>query len=280
MNQPEPIDTRPLIQQIDRELINLLKTFSPGEWNRKVNQNWSVKDTAAHLLDGNLRRLTSQRDRYPVPGPPDASEDHSSLVKYLANLNQEWVDVSKRFSPGLLIDLFEFTSQKTAQMYESTEMDSEAIFPVSWAGHETSPAWFDIAREYSEKWYHQQQIREVTARDLLTEEKWIEPLINTFMRGMPFAYDKHAPGCEPGTEVQITISDGFIQLWVIRNDDESWKLYLGKAGNPVFTIQAKADIAWRILAKWKKYEELESKLWVDGDTAFIKPFMRFIGFVK
>jgi hypothetical protein len=30
MNQPEPMDTRPLIQQIDRELINLLRTFSPG----------------------------------------------------------------------------------------------------------------------------------------------------------------------------------------------------------------------------------------------------------
>lgn len=280
MNQPEHIDTRPLIQQMDRELINLLKTLSPGEWNRKVNQNWSVKDTAAHLLDGNLRRLTSQRDRYPVPGPPDASNDNSSLVKHLANLNQEWVKVSKRFSPELLIDLFEFTSQKTVQMYETIDMDGEAVFPVSWAGHKSSPVWFDIAREYSEKWYHQQQIRAVTARDLLTGEKWIDPLINTFMRGMPWAYDKHAPECEPGTEVQITISDEFIQLWVLYKDEDSWQLYLGKAGNPVSTIQAKADVAWRILANWKEHEKLESKLWVDGDPAFTEPFMRFIGFVK
>jgi hypothetical protein len=35
---------------------------------------------------------------------------------------------------------------------------------VSWAGPDTSPAWLDIARDYTEFWVHQQQIRDAVDR--------------------------------------------------------------------------------------------------------------------
>ncbi|HEX3202686.1 MAG TPA: hypothetical protein VHW42_12245 [Actinomycetes bacterium] len=40
--------------------------------------------------------------------------------------------------------------------------------PVSWVGPDPAPNWLDVAREYSERWTHQQQIRdaaEIPGRD-------------------------------------------------------------------------------------------------------------------
>lgn len=193
MNIPEPLDARPLIKKIDRELIELLEGLSPGEWNRKINRMWSVKDAVSHLLDSNLRRISFQRDHHPAPSPINDLTDHNAMIRFLAELNQEWVSVSKRISPRLILELFEFTSRKTYELYDNLDLQDEALFAVSWAGHSSSPNWLDIAREFTEKWYHQQQIRSTTGRELQTEAKWLEPLINTFMRGMPHAFDRYAP---------------------------------------------------------------------------------------
>jgi hypothetical protein len=34
--------------------------------------------------------------------------------------------------------------------------------PVTWAGPEPAPIWLDIAREYTERWLHQAQVRDAT----------------------------------------------------------------------------------------------------------------------
>jgi len=41
----------------------LLRGLSPADWNApKLAGAWTVKDVAAHLLDGNLRTLAMLRD--------------------------------------------------------------------------------------------------------------------------------------------------------------------------------------------------------------------------
>jgi hypothetical protein len=37
---------------------------------------------------------------------------------------------------------------------------------VAWAGEAESKNWFHVARDYSEKWHHQQQIREAVSQIL------------------------------------------------------------------------------------------------------------------
>jgi hypothetical protein len=51
---------------------------------------------------------------------------------------------------------------------------AEAIFSVGWAGEEKSLNWFHIAREYTEKWHHQQQIRLAVGQEqICTQETFI-----------------------------------------------------------------------------------------------------------
>jgi len=72
----------------------------------------------------------------------------------------EWtVKATARISPELLIDLLELTGE---QFYDYMQtLDQMATGGVvSWAGPDPAPMWLDTAREYTERWIHQQQIRD------------------------------------------------------------------------------------------------------------------------
>ncbi len=56
MGQAIPIPTLHLFPVLDKLLIDLLFSLSPEEWNKPtVARLWTVKDIAAHLLDGSVR---------------------------------------------------------------------------------------------------------------------------------------------------------------------------------------------------------------------------------
>ena len=59
---------------------------------------------------------------------------------------------------------------------------------VSWAGDEIAPVWFDLAREYTEKWHHQMHIREAVGALGLTSRRYLHPVQDTFVRALPHAY--------------------------------------------------------------------------------------------
>jgi hypothetical protein len=49
-----PVDLRDLLAQLDVELLRLLGGLTIEDWARPTAcRLWSVKDVAAHLLDGN-----------------------------------------------------------------------------------------------------------------------------------------------------------------------------------------------------------------------------------
>lgn len=56
-----PVATAPLIPDLNAALIALLRDLSPAEWDRPATPRWRVRDVAAHLLDGDIRRLSAGR---------------------------------------------------------------------------------------------------------------------------------------------------------------------------------------------------------------------------
>lgn len=58
-----------------------------------------MKDVAAHILDGNLRRLSICRDGHALAFPG------GDLGRWLNELNGSWVSAARRLSPRILIDL-------------------------------------------------------------------------------------------------------------------------------------------------------------------------------
>ncbi len=58
-SKPVPIDVIELFSEIDKKLIDLLKSLTPEEWQKQtVAKLWKVKDVVTHLLDGNIRILS------------------------------------------------------------------------------------------------------------------------------------------------------------------------------------------------------------------------------
>jgi hypothetical protein len=63
-----PVDTRELFAPLHAELIGLLRGLSDADWERPtVAGAWRVRDVAAHLLDGDLRKLSAGRDGHQMP---------------------------------------------------------------------------------------------------------------------------------------------------------------------------------------------------------------------
>ena len=121
---------------------------------------WTVKDIAAHLLDTQQRQLSRIRGEPIQSGP--AIRSHADLVAWINRLNADGINRCRALEPPDLIALMEEGATTVADYYQSLDPFEDAPFPVSWAGETRSPNWFHLAREFTERWHHQQQIRLAT----------------------------------------------------------------------------------------------------------------------
>lgn len=237
-----PIEVFPAFDEVNEALYRLLEGLSPEEWSRPtVHRDRDVKDLAAHLLHGSLRRLSGQRDAYAPPGPPiDSFED---LVRAIQSDNRAFMDGVRRLSPRVLLEWMRAADAEVTALLRALDPHGEALWPVAWAGEARSPAWFDVAREYTEKWHHQQQLRDATGRPPLPPHT-LGLTLDTFARGLPHAFrDTPAP---LGAEVEVRTSGEVERAWTLRRGEGAWTLLVGAAPRPVATFTLPADQAWRM----------------------------------
>jgi uncharacterized protein (TIGR03083 family) len=114
---------------------------------------------------------------------------------------------------------------------------------VWWAGVDPAPVWLDLAREYTESWTHQQQIRDAVGRPGLTEAAYLDPVVDTFVRALPMTY-ADVPAV-PGAVVVIVVDDGRL-TWSLHNRRDGWTLQPGAAADPTARIGIPVDTLWRL----------------------------------
>ncbi len=271
---PIPIPTLHLFPILDQELIALLKSLTPEEWEAPtLARLWRVKDIAAHLLDGNVRTLSILRDGY-AGDPPGDIPSYEALLAYLNGLNATWVAAAKRLSPQVLIELLELTGRQYTEYLATLDPFANAVFSVAWAGESESQNWFHIAREYTEKWHHQQQIREATGRPGLLTSELFPPFIATFMRGLPHAY-RHTDA-ENGTCVQITVTTEAGGDWYLVREDGSWQLETHFSGQPAAHLSIHPDTAWKVFTKGIKPDEARQQVTLGGDERLAETALRMV----
>lgn len=186
MSADAPIVTAPLFPELSRRFVTLLQDLAPADWERPVSPAWRVRDVVAHLLDSSLRRLSAQRDGYQSRTVGPASLSYAALLDHLNALNADWVRATERLSPRALIDLIRWSDTQLAEFLASLDPDGIAIWPVAWAGETESRNWFDIAREYTEKWHHAQQVFDATGRpSTISDRALMHPCLDALMRALP-----------------------------------------------------------------------------------------------
>lgn len=273
MKAVEPIIAVDLFSPLHTELLALLKSLSDADWNKPTAARaWRVKDIAAHLLDGNIRRLSFQRDHTPLPQPPFQIENYETLVDFLNQLNAEWVKAAQRISPKLLVEFLNITGAQVAQLFITLDPFAPAMFAVAWAGQEKSPNWFDIAREYTEQWHHQQQIREAIGAPGLVSRKWLNPVLDTFLRGLPHAY-RASESCD-GTKIKFIVTGEAGGEWTLLRENQKWELYTGNAPDAACQVRLHQDTAWRLMTNGLSAADVWDRVEITGERKLGMPILK------
>ena len=264
MHPVGPIFTVELFPELSAQLLGMLRSFSTLEWQLSTAcPGWSVQDVVAHLLGGSLGRLISAYRQASESKVVQKPNNFHELLDFINRQNAEWVDAARRISPPLLIDFLELTGPKLYQYFKSLPPFSPASISVAWAGDDQSPVWFDIAREYTEKWLHQQHIREAAGRPLLIERKWLHPVLDTFMRALPYTYEEIA--VPDGTAIWFSITGEAGGDWSLLRQTNRWELYSGQPDHPAASVFFGQDSAWRLFTRGTSPEVAQSKMRFEGD---------------
>jgi len=239
---------------------------------------WRVRDVAAHLLDGDLRRLSFQRDGHSAPESPASPEDYDGMVHWLNQLNADWIRAVERLSPAVLLELLEVTGPRVGELFESLDPDVPARFPVAWAGQSESSNWMDVGREFVERWHHQQQIRDAVGALPLTAPWMLGPLLAVAAHALPAAYARE--DLPAGTRVQIEVPGDHGGAWVVERGSVSandplggWRLLEGTVGHPTLRVRMEPALAWRVFLRHPSEKEIRTGMEVEGQVELVAPLL-------
>lgn len=262
-----------LFQKLDQKLIELLCALRTEDWMKPtLARQWTVKDIAAHLLDGNIRAISMYRDHH-YGEPPTNTDTYLGLVDFLNRLNADWVKAMSRVSPALLIEMLETTGKQYVLCLQALKPFEKAMFSVAWAGEAESQNWFHIAREYTEKWHHQQQIREAVGQPGIMSKEFFYPLIDTFMHALPHAY-RHVEAPEE-TVVEVNIyHEEDTYRWAIIRQKNKWNFTQGDKVDASLSLPG--AIAWKVFTKGVTPQQALNNATITGNASWALPALNMI----
>lgn len=272
----KPILAAALIRRVDEALIALLRSLDAGDWDLPtIVPSWTVRDIAAHLLDTASRKLSLARDRcftetVAIGGPAD-------LAAFVNRLNHEGVAVYRRLSPAVLIDLMSLVCARSAAFHESLDPFSPAAFAVSWAGEDTSLNWFDTARELTERWHHQQQIRLAAGRPGIMVPELYHPVLDCFVRGLPYCLRNQTR--DDGAAIVLSITGPSGGEWSLIARGSNWDLFRGAVPRRSAFVAMPEEIAWRIFTKGFDREKACSLCRIEGDRQLCEAVLSMVAIV-
>ena len=237
------LDVRPLLPDERAHLIELLSGLSPEQWSTATScPGWTVKDIALHVLGEELGWLSRGRDG-DTSGLLDERVDFREFVHLLDEKNQRWVDGAHGLSSRVVIDLLRWSGDQFDRHLERIDLDEPSS--VIWSGPDPTPRWFDLARDFTERWVHQQQIRDAVGRPEL-DDAHTAAVLRTFLWALPHHY-RVVPAPE-GSTVVIWITGPGGGAWaLVRVGATTWDLSEGEPDRRDAEVALTSDAAWRVL---------------------------------
>jgi len=254
-------------------LLDLLESLDPPAWEREtVCAGWAVRDIAAHLVGDDLGLVSRARDAYRLE-----RRDHEDLVVFINRQNAEWVQATRRLSPRVLRTLLEVGGRETQRHFES--LDPFALGgPVSWAsGDEPAPIWLDVARELTERWHHQQQIRDAVGASPLADPRILRPVLATFARAIPWTF--RVVDCPQETAVTLLVSGDSGNAWSIVREGDAWRLYVGRPASTNAEVELTQDHFWRLVTKGMTPAIAETRGRLSGDLELARRLLTTVAII-
>jgi uncharacterized protein (TIGR03083 family) len=269
IDEVPPVDVRGSLTAQRGRLLSLLASLSGAQWAAPTAApQWTVKDITLHLLDADLSWLARHRDGQRT-GTIPALSGHEEFVRRLVQRNQRWVDGTQTLSPQLITGLLQWSGDQL-DAYLGT-VDLARPSSVYWAGD--VPLWFDLAREFTERWVHYQQIREAArpAGHNHQPDDYLPLVLRTFIWGFPHQYRAPAPA---GTAIALDITS--VGAWTLTKTATRWTLDEGRTADPAASLQMTGDAAWRLLTG-ARYDPLQVQ--TSGEPALAGQLLQVRGII-
>lgn len=246
-----PVDLRPLLRTVRARLDDLVASLDGDEWHRATAcPGWDVADLVAHLVGDDLGRLSRTHDG--APGPERRPGE--DLPRFLDRINEEWVVACRRLSPAVLASLLGAGAVEVTAMWDAMALD-DVTAGVSWAGLAEGPVWMDLARDTTEYWIHEQQLREAVGRPHHDPTE-ASVVVDVLARGLPHAL--HRVPAPDGAVVVVHAVDVDTAWLLARRADRWW--FDGPADSETIagvvpalaTVSADAAALWR---RWSRHPD-------------------------
>lgn len=266
-----PIDVVDLFPDLQARLLRLLSRLTEEDWGQPtVCSTWSVKDVALHMLGVNLGNLSDRRDQFDDPWWRIASGD---TIADLNTWNENWVVAARRINPQLLCELLAFTGDAVSRYYASLDLSATGN-SVWWAGPEPAPVWLDVAREYTERWVHQQQIRDAVGRPGLKEARYLAPVLAAFVHALPRAL--HSVLAPEGTLIRLVVAGEAGHQWVAVRSQDRWVLGEDSGGVADATVTIEQETAWRLWTKGIGVDEGQRLIHAEGNPELTRRVLEMV----
>jgi len=274
-----PIDVVEMFPEERAALLRVLEELSPEEWQLPtVCEGWSVKDIALHLLGDDVGLLSRGRDGFSSPNFAEGLDisQWNGLLAAINRQNEAWVYATRRMSPELLRQFLRLTGDDTTAYFRG--IDPFVLGgPVDWAGPQPAPAWLHIAREYTERWVHQQHIRDAVGRPGLTERRYFHPVLDAFARALPHALRETS--ADDGTRVRLVIEGDGGGAWTAVRRGDSWALDQDEDAPAAATVTVDQDFAWRLFTKGVDQATVAERALVSGDRSLAAPVLQMVSII-
>ena len=268
------VDATALFRPERDALLELLESLDDNQWHAPtVCEGWTVKDIAAHVIADDLGTISRNVDGYRASF--FAGDDWDELLAFINRQNEDWVASMRRLSPGVVVELLRFSGERVIPYFISRDLDAIGD-PVDWAGPGPAPVWLDVAREYTERWLHQQQIRDAIDTPGLTDRQMCGPVLDTFVRALPHTYRNIA--ATDGTHVALRITGEAGGAWSLVMH-EGWGLYDDVARAPDATLTLDQNTAWRLFTKGITREAAMSWATWDGPSDLALPALDTVSII-
>jgi len=278
MQPVKPIMVIDLFPQERKQLLELFSEFEAEDWEKlTICPGWTVKDIGLHLLGDDIGYLSRTRDYFSNPFFQNKDlHEWKSLVQNINEANELWVKATARISPKLLIDLLELTGE---QFYDFVQtLDQMATGGVvSWAGPGPAPVWLDTAREYTERWVHQQQIRDAVNKPGLKEKRFFHPVLDTFVRALPHTY-KDIPVAD-ATVLKFAVIGEAGDAWYLVGEANKWSLYKDAALQPVAVVAMDQETCWRLFTKEISKNQAREMTTIEGEQKIGEKLLETISII-
>lgn len=247
IEQDPPRVFAPLFSIERSRLLDVLEPLPLSDWSRPTPcPGWSVLGLASHVVGDDLSLLSWRRDDHKGTPVPDGL-DEDGFIRWLDELQMEWVHAARRLSPRLIVELLAWLDDQVANLVAG-EDPSRAAAMVSWASARPVPMWLDHARELSERWIHRQQLLQALGHPPDLRSDLAEPVLDGLRWAFP--YRLGALQRPEGATVVIAVTGPEVEIaWTLVSTGDEWGFRTAPLGSaPTAELNVTTDQAWRLLS--------------------------------